>query len=73
MFFCTVIKGEPGKCIGPRCGMAGVGGGAGRVAGVRGDPPGGTFQFQTFILASSQEIWSETISNSEEGPGGEVG
>src|SRR5262245_30082913 len=26
----------------------------------------GTFQFQTFILASSPEIWSETISGGEE-------
>jgi hypothetical protein len=34
---------------------------------------GGTFQFQIFIQTSSPEIWSETISGSEEGPGGEVG
>src|SRR5262245_24943571 len=36
-------------------------------------PVGGTFWFQIFIQASSPEIWSETISGSEEGPGGEVG
>src|SRR5262249_4683685 len=29
-------------------------------------PPGGTFQFQTFIQASSPEIWPETISGGEE-------
>jgi len=36
-------------------------------------PVGGTFQFQIFIQTPSPEIWSETISGSEEGPGGEVG
>src|SRR5262249_10224669 len=36
-----------------------------------GTPPvGGTFWFQIFIQAPSPEIWSETISGSEEGPGG---
>jgi len=31
------------------------------------DPPvGGTFWFPNFILASSPEIWSETISGGEE-------
>src|SRR5262249_22065510 len=44
------------------------------LMGVRCDPRGGgTFQFQTFILAPSPEIWSETMSGSEKGPGGEVG
>jgi len=36
-------------------------------------PVGGTFQFQIFIQTPSPEIWSETISGSEEGPGAEVG
>src|SRR6516164_7303191 len=37
-------------------------------------PPGrGTFWFQIFIQASSPEIWSETISGAEGGPGGEMG
>jgi hypothetical protein len=31
-----------------------------------GPPVGGTFWFQIFILASSPEIWSETISGGEE-------
>src|SRR5262249_15653508 len=32
------------------------------------DPPvGGTFQFQTFILAPSLEIWRKTISGAEGG------
>ena len=38
-----------------------------------GPPVGGTFWFQIFIQAPSPEIWSETISGSEEGPGAEVG
>ena len=38
-----------------------------------GPPVGGTFQFQIFIQTPSPEIWSEMISGSEEGPGGEVG
>jgi hypothetical protein len=38
-----------------------------------GSPVGGTFQFQIFIQTPSPEIWSEMISGSEEGPGGEVG
>jgi len=38
-----------------------------------GPPVGGTFQFQIFIQTPSPEIWSETVSGSEEGPGGEVG
>src|SRR5262245_22979477 len=33
----------------------------------------GTFQFQIFIQTPSPEIWSETISGSEEAPGGEWG
>ena len=36
-------------------------------------PVGGTFWFQIFIQAPSPEMWSETISGSEEGPGGEMG
>ena len=35
-----------------------------------GPPVGGTFWFQIFIQAPSLKIWSETISGSEEGPGG---
>ena len=31
-----------------------------------GPPVGGTFWFQIFIQASSPEMWSETISGSEE-------
>ena len=31
-----------------------------------GPPVGGTFWFPNFILASSPEIWSETISGGEE-------
>ena len=35
--------------------------------GLCGPPPvGGTFWFQIFIQASSPEIWSETISGSED-------
>src|SRR5262249_39805588 len=33
----------------------------------------GTFQFQTFILAPSLEIWRKTISGAEGGSGKEVG
>ena len=36
-------------------------------------PVGGTFWFQIFIQAPSPEMWSETISGSEEGPGKEMG
>ena len=36
-------------------------------------PVGGTFWFQIFIQAPSPEIWSETISGNQEGPGGEMG
>src|SRR5262245_21778422 len=36
-------------------------------------PVGGAFQFQIFFQTPSPEMWSETISGSEEGPGGEVG
>jgi len=46
---------------------------AARLAYAKGPPVGGTFQFQIFIQTPSPEIWSETISGSEEGPGGEVG
>src|SRR6516225_10621716 len=38
-----------------------------------GPPVGGTFWFQIFIQASSPDIWSETISGAEGGPGGEMG
>src|SRR5262249_26684037 len=31
-----------------------------------GPPAGGTFRFQIFIKGSSPEIWSETVSGSEE-------
>jgi len=54
-----------------------------RVRGMRGQPPfvlppkdlpvGGTFQFQTFIQASSLEIWRKTILVLREGSGEEVG
>ena len=33
----------------------------------------GTFRIQIFIQPPSPEIWSETISGSEEGPGGKWG
>jgi hypothetical protein len=46
---------------------------AARLACAEGPQVGGTFQFQIFNKVSSPEIWSETISGSEEGPGGEVG
>src|SRR5262249_34596866 len=44
------------KRIGSAMRDGGVGGGASRVTGVRGGPPGGTFRFQIFIKGSSPEI-----------------
>src|SRR5215510_6566389 len=37
-----------------------------RRTSIMNPPVGGTFWFQIFIQASSQEIWSQTISGSEE-------
>src|SRR5262249_10600544 len=50
-FFCTVIKGELGKCIGTAMRDGGVGGGASRVTSVRGGPQGGLFGFTRDRLA----------------------
>src|SRR5215831_19013878 len=45
--FCTVTKGGGlGNCIGTAMRDGGFGGGAGRVAGVRGGPQGGLFSFK---------------------------
>src|SRR5262245_28634967 len=44
-----------------------------RTSIVGAPPVGGHFWFQIFIQAPSPEMWSETISGSEEGPGGGVG
>jgi len=70
-FYCTVARTpqhDGGGC------RAACGGGASLEVRMRSAPGvGGTFQFQIFIQTPSPEIRSETISGSEEGPGGEVG
>src|SRR5262245_40965482 len=73
LFFCTVVKGRTAAWSTSRsqCRMEAPG----RVRGMRRrhEPPGppgrGTFQFQIFVQTPAPEIWSETISGSEEGPG----
>src|SRR5262249_30638398 len=60
------------KCFGRDAGWVGARGmrcgSASREAACSEAPVGGTFRFQIFIQTSSQEIWSQTISGSEEVP-----